>query len=546
MSKLIRNNELLLSLKKISITILIIIGFSRCSNTKYKVEDHQVFRYNQYSNITSLDPAFARNVGTIWASNQVFNSLVQLDSILQIKADIAHSWKISTDQKTYTFYLRDDVFFHKNNCFKTKDQTRKVQAQDFVYSFNRLRDPKVASPGNWVLQQVDSYKAINETTLEITLKKPFPAFLGLLSMRYCSVVPKEAVDYYKGNFRSHAVGTGPFYIKFWEENTKLILRKNPLYFEKDQKGKQLPYLEAVAISFIPDKQSEFLGFVQKRFDLLNSLDSSYKDELLTPQGKLQPKYQGKIQFEKAPYLNTEYIGFYLDAKNSPLQSLKFRQAINMGFDRVKMIKFLKNDIGTPAINGMIPKGMGGFTAQKGYEYNPKKAIDLINQYKKEFNDNKPSLHIATNSNYQNICEYIQRELEKIGVNIIVDVMPSATLRKEKWKGNLEGFRASWIADYPDAENYMSLFYSKNHTPNGPNYAHFTDQELDILYEKSFKISDPILRNKLYTKMDSIVIAKAPVIPLYYDQAVHFTQNNVHGIELNAQNFLVLKRAWKEK
>ncbi|WP_235016335.1 ABC transporter substrate-binding protein [Aquimarina sp. AU474] len=517
-----------------------------CSKSNNEGKDHLVFRYNQYENVSSLDPAFARDVANIWSTNQLFNGLVQLDDSLHIIPDIAKRWEISEDGLHYTFILRNDVKFHKHPQFKSVDSTRRVTAKDFTYSFNRLIDPKVASPGNWVLKTVESYNAVNDTIFKIHLKKPFPAFLGLMSMRYCSVVPKEVVTHYGSEFRANPVGTGPFKFKLWEENIKLVFRKNELYFEKDKNGKQLPYLEAVAITFLPDKQSEFLQFAKGKIDLLNSLDASYKDELLTPMGKLRDAYKDRVNISKGPYLNSEYLGFYLDTEKEEIKSSLLRKAVNHGFDRVKMITYLKNGIGMPAINGFIPKGIPGYNNIKGYDYNPEKSRQLVEAYKKETGDNEPTIRIATDANYQSICEYIQRELEKIGINIVVDVMPSSTIRQKKWAGKLDTFRASWIADYPDAENFLSPYYSKNHTPNGPNYTHFKNETFDKLYEESFLITDTKIREQHYAKMDSIIVAHAPIVPLYYDEVVRFTQKNVRGLTNNPQNFLILKRVWKEK
>ncbi len=526
--------------------IYTLLSLISCKDYSKENRDHLVFRYNQYENISSLDPAFARDVANIWSTNQLFNGLIQLDDSLHIKPDIAKKWEISENALEYTFILRNDVRFHKHKQFKTKDSSRLVTAKDFVYSFDRIINPNVASPGNWVLKNVEKYEAISDTIFKIKLKKPFPAFLGLLGMRYCSVVPKEIVEHYGQQFRSNPIGTGPFKFKMWEENVKLVLRRNELYFEKDEKGKQLPYLEAVAITFLPDKQSEFLQFAQGKIDLLNSLDASYKDELLTPSGKLRDKYKNRVNISKGSYLNSEYLGFYLDTDKKEIQSELLRKAINYGFDRKKMITYLKNGIGTPAINGFIPKGMPGFNNIPGYEYNPEKARQLVDQFKKQTGNNKPTIRLATDSNYQSICEFIQRELEKAGLNVIVDVMPSSTIRQKKWTGKLDSFRASWIADYPDAENFLSPYYSKNFTPNGPNYTHFKNETFDQLYEESFLIMDTKVREQHYAKMDSIIIANAPIVPLYYDQVVRFTQKNVKGLTNNPQNFLVLKRVWKEK
>jgi peptide/nickel transport system substrate-binding protein len=531
---------------KIAVLTLVTYCITACSSSDSKDRDHLVFRYNEQYQISTLDPAFARNPSIIWPTNQLFNGLVQLDDSLNIRPDVAKNWQVSEDALQYTFTLRDDVQFHKHAQFKTPDSTRYVNASDFVYSFDRLTDPSVASPGSWVVSKVDHYKALNDSTFTIQLKKPFPAFLGLLSMRYCSVVPKEIVDFYGNDFRSNPIGTGPFKFKRWEEGVKLVLRKNELYYERDEAGNQLPYLEAVAITFLPDKQSEFLQFAQGNLDFLNSLDPSYKDELLTASGRLREKYQSEVNLSVSPQLNTEYIGFYLDSNTEEVQSELLRKAVNYGFDRQKMITYLRNGIGEPAEHGFIPMGLPGFDYIKGYAYNPKLSRKLIKKYKKQSGNMDPMISIGTNSQYLDICEYIQRELQKAGLRVEINVMPPSTLRQMKSSGDLDAFRASWIADYPDAENYLSLFYSKNFTPNGPNYTHFKNTDYDSIYEHSLSMVDVEIRKLDYKKMDSIIIAKAPIIPLYYDQVVRFTRKNISGLTPNPQNFLVLKRVKKTK
>ena len=529
----------------ITVISSLVISFS-CHNDRETQNDHLVFKYNEHSNIATLDPAFASNPQLIWPTNQIFNSLVQLDSQLNVKPDIAQSWDYNDSTLTYTFNLREDVYFHKSIVFVNnhKDSTRIATAYDFEYSFNRLLDEKVAARGRWVLNNVKQFYAKNNSTFIIQLKKPFPAFLGLLSMRFCSVVPKEAIDYYGNNFRSNPIGTGPFVMKLWEENVKLVLRKNSLYFEKDEKGEQLPYLEAIAITFLPDKQSEFLQFVQGKLDFISGLDNSYKDDLITTKGELQKKYENKFNMITSPYLNTEYLGFFMGSNSSEIQSKKIRQAVNYGFNRDKMITYLRNGIGIPAKNGFIPKGLPGFNELDGFTYQPLKARDLVSQYIKESGNKNPSISIGTNSQYLDLCEYIQRELEKIGIKVIIDVVPPSSLRQLKSSGELDIFRASWIADYPDAENYLSLFYSENFTPNGPNYTHFKNSTYDSLYISSLSVSNIDDRKLLYEKMDSIIINEAPVVPLYYDMAVRFVNKKVTGLGINPQNFLVLKRVKK--
>lgn len=525
------------------ILILLVFSLYGCSQSSEKQRDLQVFRYNEFSTVSSLDPAFARAQSNIWICNQLYNGLVQLDDSLNIKPDLASNWAISKDGLLYQFTIQKNIFFHKDSHFKTKNQTRTVHAADFVYSLNRLKNPKIASPGSWVLQEVDSIYD-HADTLFIRLKKPFPAFLGLLSMKYCSVVPKEIVETYGSEFRNHPIGTGPFKFQAWKENEKLVLRRNPNYFETDQNGQSLPYLEAVSITFLKDRLSGFMEFSQGKLDFLSGLDPSYKDELLRFDGTLNPKYETKINILKGPYLNTEYLGFYMQGDEVFAQSKLLRQAINYGFDRTKMMTYLRNGIGNPAIYGFIPEGLPGFSKRKGYDYNPELARQLLEKYRRETGKPLPEIILMTNSNYLDLCEFIQRELEKSGLKIKVDVSPPATLRQAMATGKASFFRGSWIADYPDAQNYLSLFYSENFAPGGPNYTHFKSETFDALYRQSFLETNDSIRYARYQKMDSIIVSEAPVVPLYYDVVTRFVQNNVKGLGTNPINLLSLKRVSK--
>ncbi|MHA7843473.1 MAG: ABC transporter substrate-binding protein [Winogradskyella sp.] len=534
-----------------NLLITSVILFS-CASKNNENKDLMVFRYNEHKNIGSLDPAFSKDLADIWATHQLFNGLVQMDAQLNVIPCIAKNWLVTDSAKTYTFNLRKDVYFHKHHLFGTstslsnQDSTRTVNASDFEYSFNRLKDEKLASPGSWVLKKVERYSALNDSTFQIKLKQPFPAFLGLLTMKYCSVVPKEIVEHYGSDFRSNPIGTGPFKFKRWEENIKLVFRRNENYFETDIKGEQLPYLEAVAISFLPDKQSEFLQFAQGNIDFVSGLDASYKDEILTTEGKLRDFYADDVNMIRGPYLNTEYLAFFMETEVKEIQALKLRQAVNLGFDRTKMITYLRNGIGIPATGGFIPKGLPGFYDTIGFTYQLEKAKQLVLEFKSETGIQNPEVTLTTTSNYLSFCEFIQREIQKIGINVNIDVIPASSLKDAKANGQLDFFRASWIADYPDAENYLSLYYSKNFAPDGPNYTHYSNPEFDKMYEASYLEINPEVRAQLYTKMDSLVMSTAPIVPMFYDEVVRFTRKEVKGLGINATNLLELKQVKKIK
>lgn len=519
-------------------------------------DDKMIFRYNEAVGIQSLDPAFSSGQAALWPCNMLYNGLVDLDDSLKVIPMIAKHWDISEDGKVYTFFLRDDVYFHQTEHF-TFPEKRKVVAFDFVYSLSRILDPETASPGAWIFQKVardeankPMFKAIDDTTFQITLAEPFPPFLSILAMKYCSVIPFEVVEHYGKDFRKFPVGTGPFKMQLWEEGVKLVLRKNELYFEKDEQGNQLPYLDAVAISFIIDKQAQFMEFMKGSIDFMSGVDPCYKDALLTRAGTLNPDVADQMNMITAPYLNTEYLGFLLknDDPNNPLLKKEVRQAINYGFDREKMIRYLRNNIGNAQVSGFVPEGMLSFNAErvKGYDYNPEKALELLAQAGYPNGKGMPEIALSVSAAYLDLCQYIQHDLGLLGIPVRLDVQQAAQQREMMRNYKLPFFRGSWVCDYPDSENYLSLFYSKNLQPIGSNYTHYTNPEFDKLFEKSQTITDDSLRNEYYTQLDSLLTEDAPVVVLFYDKLIHFTQKNVKGLTAPPTNMINLKRVTIER
>ena len=532
---------------------LCIIALSSCKNSAEN-NGKKVFTLNFDQSLTTLDPAFARNQPAIWMINQIFNGLVQVDEQLNAIPCIAKSWEVAEDGLSYTFHLRNDVFFHNDPLFKN-GKGRKVTAADFVYSFNRLIDPKVASSGGWIfsdkVKDVHNFIAVNDSTFEVHLTKPFPGFLNLLTTQYCSVVPKEIIAHYGKDFRSHPIGTGPFKFKYWKEEEILVLLKNENYWEKDGKV-SLPYLDAVKASFISDKQSAFMNFIKKDLDFFNSVDGSYRDDILTKSGQMTSKYKGKFQLIKGPYLCTEYLGILVDttqsiAKNSPLKYKKVRQAINYGIDKAKLIKYLRNSIGVPATSGFVPKGMPGFDSAvvKGYNYDPAKAAALLKSAGFPNGKGMSELTLTTSTTYKDLIEFIQGELTALGIRVKVDVAPSASLRELMSKNEVNFFRGSWIADFPDQENYLSVFYSKNKVPFGPNYTGYFNKEFDRLLESTYFERDLKKRNAIFRQMDNMVIENASIVPILYDQSVVMLQNNISGYPINPLSLMILKRVKKK-
>ncbi len=528
------------------VVLYLLMLFISCSGKK-ETETRKAFRYNESKGITNLDPAFARRENEIRPIFQLYNGLLEMDDSLNVRPSIAKSWTISSDGLAYVFTLRKDVFFHDHALFPN-GKGRKVNAHDFAYSFNRIHDSKIASPGLWIFSQVDTasqkgFRAINDSTFAIQLKKPFSSFLGLLTMPYCFVVPHEVADFYGRDFRNNPVGTGPFMLKIWREGEKLVMVKNPNYFEVDKSGVRIPYLDAIAITFITDKQSEFLEFLKGNLDFLSGVQTAYKDELITRSGLLNPKYKNKYKLLTQPFLNTEYLGFMIDSTiiKHPYQRKALRKALNFGFNRSELIKYLRNNLGTPAYNGFIPKGLPAFDDQlNAYYFNADSARKYMAQAGFPNGKGLPEIVLTTTADYVDICEYIQHELSEINIPVQIEVSNGATFREMIAHSKVPFFRGSWIADYPDAENYLSLFYSNNFSPSGPNTTHFSNKKYDELYESALRESDESRRNELYKQMNRIISDESPVIPLFYDMVVRICPTNISGFTGNAMNTLKLK------
>ena len=525
--------------------IYMVLGNYGCKNVD-NYSDSLIFRYNEDATVATLDPAFIKSQSEIWIAQQIYNGLIELDSAMKPTPSLAYRWDVSADGLVYKFFLRRDAGF-----LNPKDSSfLRITSKDVAFSFERIANPATASPSAWIFAgKVDSdynkaFHTEGDSVFVLRLLSPDPTILSLLGTVYCSVVPEK---YVKNNedFGHHPVGTGPFYLKYWEEDVRMILRRNYRYFEQEN-GNSLPYLEAVNVDFIKNKQTAFMHFVAGRFDFFNGVEGSFKDELLTREGELNPKYQGRFHMLKKPFLNTEYLGFWLGdsvgGKINPLVNLHLRRALALAVDRKSMIRYLRNGLGTSGDHGFVPPVLLNANTA-GLPVNAEKARTELKNAGYPGGKGLQELSLTTTADYLDIAIFLKKAWADIGINVKIDVQTGGMLRQKRNKGELAIFRGSWIADVPDAENYLACFYSGNFSPNGPNYTHFSNPEFDALYKRSFA-EKGTQRIKTMQAADSILIQSAPALVLYYDQSLRLYHNHVKGLSNDASNRLMLKRVKK--
>ena len=550
-NKFISKGGILLS--SVGVLLFTVLGLGGCKNVDKK-SPQQIFHYNEDVSVTTLDPAFVRSQSENWIVSQIFNGLIDLDAQLQPVPALAKSWEISTDLLTYTFHLRSDVNF----CFVDKQgkvTTRKMVASDVAYSLSRIADPATSSPGAWIfVGKIDSqlnrvFIAPNDSTFVLKLVSPAASLLGLLSTNFGYVVPKEYARLDKSYLARNPVGTGPFYVRRWEDEIKLVMRKNPHYHEKDTQGVPLPYLDAINVTFVKNKQTAFMQFAAGSYDFFNGLEGSFKDELLTDQAMLKPKYAQKMKAIITPFLNTEYVGCYLGeypGKTNWLKDVHLRRALFYAVDKQKLVRFFRNGLGDAGDWGVVPPILNVHEKEAITEANAawQKALAEYQQSSYAKQNNKPEIVLSTTADYLDMMVYLQETWGRLGVKIKVDIQTGGMLRQLRNEGKLMLFRGSWIADYPDAENFLACYYAPYLSPMGPNYTHFEDAQFDTLYrlieagESGQKAS---LRKQYIQQANQILIDQAPVIPLYYDKSIRLIQPWVQGLENDAANRLVLKR-----
>ena len=424
-------------------------------------------------------------------------------------------------------------------------------AADVVYSFNRILDNRVASPGKWIFEKVieNGFSAPNDSTFVVELKEPFAPFLGLLTTQYANIVPHEAIEMYGTDFRNHPVGCGPFQFAFWYENVALVFHKNPNYYLKDEFGNALPYLDGVKIDFVKDMSAEYQGLLQGKYDFMSGIHNAFKDELLDPNGNLSSAYTSQLYLQKTPFIKTDYLGFVVDPSlqsNKTLLDPRVRMALHLSINKKDMVKHLRNNTVIPADFGFCsPAAAKNLNTEQLISFNKKQALDLLAEAGFPNGKNLPTIVLSTTSDYADLMEYIQHEWQQLGIPCEIQQLQGSAFRDQAAKCQLSVFRKSWLADYAHPENFYSVFTTQRFAPNGPNYTHFSNAAYDNIYSKMGKTNstDSTL---IYSKqLEEIIHSETPIIPLYYDQVMHFIRSNIKNFPTNSVNMLDLRRVKKE-
>lgn len=530
--------------------------FVGCGGGEPESTPKNTFYYNEPEDLNSLDPVRINARASWWAGDQIHAGLVGLDSALRPIPMIARSWSTSPDGRLWTFTLRSDARFADDACFP-QGKGRRVVAEDVRYSFERICNPTTSSTGFWIfrgkvagadaffgdpaaVKHVSGFNAVNDSTFTVELTEPTPLLLSLLAMPYGFVVPHEAVTAYGNDFFRHPVGAGPFKLVEWTQGRRLVMARNPNYFGRDTSGHALPYLDSVVVTFIRDKKTEFAEFEARRLDMEASIDAALLDKVFThgTDGKLglTPAFATCRMFN-VPSMSTEYYGFQMDstapgAQGSPFVTNRYlRRAVNYAIDRDALVRYVLRSQAIPATGGPIPPNIPGFSGTKGYTFDREMARRLLDSAGYPDGRGLPELRLQVSESERVIAvsQAIQEQLNAVGIRVKITQVAPAQHRSMAAEGKLPMWRANWMADYPDAENFMALFYSKYKSPAGSNTTRFSNAAVDSLYRAALAPGLSLeQRADLYGRAERIIIDEAPWVLLYHSSIQRLVQPGISG------------------
>ncbi|MBN1550879.1 ABC transporter substrate-binding protein [bacterium] len=497
------------------------------------------FKFRLATDPPTLDPALSTDTTSGAVVLKIFDGLVQFDpQTMHVIPAVADHYDISEDGRTYTFYLRKNILFHNG---------RNVTAEDVKYSFERTLDPRTKSPRTWVLDQirgsdafikreaedVEGIEIVNTYTVKIHLSEPFAPFLAQLCMEAASLVPREECERWGSDFKSHPVGCGPFKFVQWKRAVDIVLEANRDYYDG------APYIDRVRFKVIDNDATAFDVYKSGELDLLDQV----------PPGqikRIQKDFPEHLRIW--PYLSIYYIGF--NHSKPPFKDNRLlRQAFNYAIDRSKICLAVKEGVSFPAA-GIIPPGVPGYNPDlEGYSYDPDKARALMVQAGYPEGKGLPEIVLWHNRDprHRLIGECIQYYLDQIGVKV--------TLKNVEWAAYLEAceegrpllYRMGWVADYPDADNFLYILLHSSQAGSAGNYARYSNKTFDELVEKAQKLSDMDERILLYQKAERIAVEDAAWIFVYYDREVALIKPFWDGIILSPQgDFTIPLKTIKRK
>lgn len=564
----------------LSVMLTLVFGCSKQNNF-----DEREINLVSPEKISGFDPINSSDKYSGNEAGKVYEGLFEFHPLkrpYELMPNLAASMpEVSKDGLTYTFKILKGVLFHDSPAFKD-GLGREMKIDDVIYSYKRLADPKLSAKGWWVLddkivglnewreknsqadatnynEEIEGLKKVDDYTLQIKLKKPYPQFLYALAMPYTFIVAKEAVEHFGKEFLNYPVGTGPFVLPKFDQSSMIVYTRNPKFRTKyypsegeegDDKlglladaGKKIPLVDKINVYIIVESQPKWLSFMKAKNDLIEVKDVNIQ-QTLTAENELRAEHKEKgMRLFMLPMLDVAYFAF--NHENPIFKNLKLRQAMNLAYDRDGANKLFHENTAFIA-HGPVPPGLAG--NRKEFK-NPYSKLD-IEQAKKLLAEagypngkGLPEITIQTRNETvaRQQIEFFAKCMDKIGIKINVGMNTWPELVNKVTKKQHQMYTMAWGADYPDAENFLGLLYCPNQSP-GSNGANYCNPEFDALYSKATILQDSPERTAMYEKLNEMAALDVPWVYGFNRTDIYLTQawlKNYKVMEFNHNQFQYL-------
>ncbi len=539
--------------KKLNLSMLILVmvlAFTACGGGDNASDDapaeqangEKIIRTNNSSEPASLDPALAKGTHESWVLQHIFTGLMDYDDDGELVPAMAESYEQSDDGLKYTFYLRDDIKWSNGDP---------VTAGDFEYAWKRVVDPELASDyayqisdyivgaeeylnGEGSIDDVGIH-SLDDKTLEVTLKKPAPYFLGLTAFYTLYPVNQSVVeenpDWSKDPSNVEYVSNGPFELKGWEHNQRITLRKNEDWFRADEVK-----LDGIDLDIIEDQNTQYTKYQGGEYDFIVNPPTAVVDKLLKEEDD---------ELVIGGDVGTYYYQF--NNKEKPFNNAKVRKALSMAIDRKVIVEKISKGGQLPA-EGMVPFG---FLDKEGNDFRDingnliKEDADAAKKLLEEGLDeegmkledlNGTVILFNTDESHKNIAQAIQQMWNKaFGVNFQLENSEFKVVIDRRKEGDYKIARAGWVGDYLDPNTMLDIMV----TDNGNNDVFYSNPEYDKLMEEASSSLDDKVRFEKMAEAEKVLIEDMAVAPIYFYTQPYLQKPYLTGVYKNNLNYPVL-------
>lgn len=484
-----------------------------------KLADKQVLRINLGQEPPTLDPTMAEDSSAISVLDSVQQGLVKFKHDLTVEPALAEKWEVSPDGKTITFKLRDGIKYSDG---------QPIKAGDFVYSWKRLLNPNTAAPYNSLLGDIVGateymtakvptdtaklpdlekklgFSAPDDKTFKVELKGPSTYFLTICAMWNTVPLRKDVIEKHKDKWTEpqNYVSTGPFKIKAWEHQARIVLVPNEYYWGKK------PTLQEIQIGMIGEEKAELEAFKAGELDICNRIPSAD-----VPAVKADPELSKMLV--KGAQTATYYIG--LNTRKPPFDNKLVRQAFASAIDRKTLVDVVMKGVPYGPATSLVPPGLPGHDPNIGYPFNVEKAKQLLAQAGYPDGKGFPEVTLAYNSppvpGHKPLVEFVQAELKKnLNVPVKLEAMEWGAYLDKCEHDTPDMYRMGWSADYPHPQNFLDVVFRST---SANNYTGWKSAEYDKLLDEAAVTGDQAKQAEIYKKAEKLFIEDAPIIPLYY-------------------------------